>query len=360
MRKIFKSAALTACAVLTAALSAAANVWAADMTLSAENVTVGPTDSSVSVSVMLSDNPGICSLGFDVEYDTEVLALKNVSYGNIFDEGDATPGDIKKVPYTVSFSRLSNVGENGELAVLDFDIINSKEGEYAVKLSKGDLGGAFDIDEREHNAIYKNGLIAIGSDEDNAKKTFSDIGQRLSDNEKSENGSGTVSAAVRKKSAGDDNTETADAAAENETDTKTEEKLDVRVTIGEKNVVINGTGFLMDAAPYIQRSSSSTLVPLRFVSAALSGGDVEAADKNDNILWHPETKTAEISAYNKTVCFTAGSDAMVIDGKSCVMEYGVKAEITENRMFIPFRALGNALGFDVDWDADTGTAIYTK
>lgn len=28
-------------------------------------------------------------------------------------------------------------------------------------------------------------------------------------------------------------------------------------------------------------------------------------------------------------------------------------------MFVPFRALGNALGVDVEWDADTKTAIYS-
>jgi hypothetical protein len=28
------------------------------------------------------------------------------------------------------------------------------------------------------------------------------------------------------------------------------------------------------------------------------------------------------------------------------------------RLFIPFRALGNALGVTVDWDAATRTAIY--
>ncbi len=49
---------------------------------------------------------------------------------------------------------------------------------------------------------------------------------------------------------------------------------------------------------------------------------------------------------------------MIVNGKSIVMENGVKAEITDGRMFVPFRALGNALGVNVDWDADTKTAIY--
>lgn len=49
---------------------------------------------------------------------------------------------------------------------------------------------------------------------------------------------------------------------------------------------------------------------------------------------------------------------MIVDGISTTMEYGVEAEIKDGRMFIPFRALGNALGVNVNWDANTKTAIY--
>lgn len=49
---------------------------------------------------------------------------------------------------------------------------------------------------------------------------------------------------------------------------------------------------------------------------------------------------------------------MVIDGVSQIMDNSVQAEITDGRMFVPFRALGNALGVDVEWDTDTKTAIY--
>ena len=51
---------------------------------------------------------------------------------------------------------------------------------------------------------------------------------------------------------------------------------------------------------------------------------------------------------------------MVVDGTPIPMEYGVVAEITDSRMFVPFRALGQALGVPVDWDAETRTAIYNK
>lgn len=49
---------------------------------------------------------------------------------------------------------------------------------------------------------------------------------------------------------------------------------------------------------------------------------------------------------------------MVINGMPTTMEYGVSAEIKDGRMYIPFRALGSALGVDVSWIADTKTAVY--
>ncbi len=132
----------------------------------------------------------------------------------------------------------------------------------------------------------------------------------------------------------------------------------VKATIGDKKIVIGDKTYTIDAAPYIQPSSNSTLVPLRFVALAICGEDVEKADTSSNVKWDAETKTATVSAGSKVIKFTAGSDTMIVDGKSIVMDNGVKAEISNNRMFIPFRALGQALGVSVDWDADTKTAVY--
>lgn len=140
----------------------------------------------------------------------------------------------------------------------------------------------------------------------------------------------------------------------------------VEVTIGEKTIVVNGESVDMDVAPYIQTSSNSTMVPLRFVALAL-GVDtdkVNDADNTSKIAWDANSKTATIlyAAGNgqKIIQFQDGSNYMVVDGTSIPMEYGVTAEITDSRMFVPFRALGQALGVTVDWDADTRTAIYNK
>ncbi len=51
---------------------------------------------------------------------------------------------------------------------------------------------------------------------------------------------------------------------------------------------------------------------------------------------------------------------MYIDGNAVKLENSAKAELKNGRMYIPFRALGNALGVNVSWDDSSRTAIYTK
>ena len=149
------------------------------------------------------------------------------------------------------------------------------------------------------------------------------------------------------------------------TDTNTLDGV-VEVTIGEKTITVDGESVDMDVAAYIQTSSNSTMVPLRFVTLAL-GVDKEKvtdADNTSKVAWDSNSKTATIlyAAGNgqKIIQFQAGSNIMVVDGTSIPMENGVVAEITDSRMFVPFRALGQALGVPVDWDAETRTAIYNK
>lgn len=149
------------------------------------------------------------------------------------------------------------------------------------------------------------------------------------------------------------------------TETGTLDKV-VEVTIGESTIKMDGEDVAMDVAPYIQTSSNSTMVPLRFVSLAI-GVDAEnatSADESNKVMWDANTKTATVlyAAGNgqKIIQFTAGSNIMTIDGTAVPMEYGVVAEITDSRMFVPFRALGQALGVPVAWDAETRTAIYNQ
>lgn len=156
-------------------------------------------------------------------------------------------------------------------------------------------------------------------------------------------------------------TETAtEITTESATEVTTESAVsfDIKMTIGENSVKIGNSTYVMDASAYIQTSSNSTMVPLRFVALSILGADVDNVDNSNIIGWDAYTKTATITVDNRSISFTEGSDKMIVDGTSTTMENGVNAEIKDGRMYIPFRALGNALGVQVDWDAETKTAIY--
>lgn len=141
---------------------------------------------------------------------------------------------------------------------------------------------------------------------------------------------------------------------------------EVKVSIGNTNASINGKEVAMDVAPYIQ-GTGNTMVPLRFVAVALAGGDatsVEAAQNSEKVSWDPVTKTVTVfygaGIGQKIIQFKIGSTSMIVDGNVIPMENGAKAEIKNGRTFVPFRALGQALGVSVSWDETTKTAIYNQ
>lgn len=131
----------------------------------------------------------------------------------------------------------------------------------------------------------------------------------------------------------------------------------VSVTIGSCNMSVNGNNIEIDVPPYIQSGSWATLVPLRAVSIAITDGYSGKGSINI-VSWDADTKTAIIKSGSKEISFTAGSGYVNVDGEETLMENGVKAEISEGRMFVPFRVLGEVLGAEVDWDSSTKTAYY--
>ncbi|MCD8158299.1 MAG: metallophosphoesterase [Clostridiales bacterium] len=133
----------------------------------------------------------------------------------------------------------------------------------------------------------------------------------------------------------------------------------VKISIGNTTVSIGDKTYEIDAAPYIQADSNSTLVPLRFAALAILQEDIDEADTSDIISWDASTKTASVTYDGNTITFTSGSEYMYVNGEQILMSNGAKAEITNGRIYIPFRALGTALGIKVDWDSTTKTAIYT-
>jgi len=133
---------------------------------------------------------------------------------------------------------------------------------------------------------------------------------------------------------------------------------EVRVPIGENYYTVNGVSYSMPAAAYISPASNSTMVPVRFVANAFGLRD------DNQIVWDDTNKTVTIFAPNRTVQFTLNKSIMIVDGVSVTMfspdNLPVVAEIKSDRMYIPFRALGQAFGVPVTWDPNTQTAIYNE
>lgn len=129
----------------------------------------------------------------------------------------------------------------------------------------------------------------------------------------------------------------------------------VRVTEGSNVIVVGDQEMTMDTAAYISTASDSMMVPVRFVSMALG---IPA----NNVMWSPETSTATIRAGETILQFQTNSSVMRINGIEVPIlnanGEAVQSEVRDDRAFIPFRALGEALGIYVDWDAETSTAIF--
>lgn len=130
----------------------------------------------------------------------------------------------------------------------------------------------------------------------------------------------------------------------------------VQVSIGSRVMVVNGNNQIIDAAPYIQAGTGSTLIPLRAVSIALADG--YSGNGSINIVsWNGESKTAIINYGDNIIEFTAGSNVMKVNGQDKPVEGGIP-EISESRMFVPFRVLGQELGAEVSWIAESKTAVF--
>ena len=108
-------------------------------------------------------------------------------------------------------------------------------------------------------------------------------------------------------------------------------------------VVLNNKILGFDVPPIIE--DGSTLVPMRFLFEQM-GADVE---------WDSETQTATATIENKAVTFSIDNVNARINNKPAKMD--VPARLVNGKTMVPLRFLSENMGYDVDWDADSRTAI---
>jgi hypothetical protein len=110
-------------------------------------------------------------------------------------------------------------------------------------------------------------------------------------------------------------------------------------------VEVNGKAIASEAVIVDNR----TLVPVRGVFEEL-GYDVS---------YDATTKTATLKKDGGSeVVMTLGNTYFTVDGKQITPE--VPQQIIDSRFMLPLRAVGEAIGANVDWDSTTKTAKITK
>ena len=122
----------------------------------------------------------------------------------------------------------------------------------------------------------------------------------------------------------------------------------ITVKVGESTLTAGDKVVNLDAPAFIN-ADSRVMLPVRAVVEALSGTVA--------IKWDDATKTAFFSMGSRVFSMTVGSTTMSINGTNVAMT--TAPVIVNERIFIPLRDLGIALGLNDDkivWDDATKTA----
>ena len=121
----------------------------------------------------------------------------------------------------------------------------------------------------------------------------------------------------------------------------------VVVPVGESYLISGENKVTIDVPAYIN-ANGYTMLPLRAVAVALG-------INSNNVLWDQSTRTATIMYGSKIINMTYGQKVVYVNG--AMIPATAAVEITNDRMFLGLRDLGNALGVtDIAWDGATKTA----
>ena len=121
----------------------------------------------------------------------------------------------------------------------------------------------------------------------------------------------------------------------------------VVVPVGE-SYLISGENKVEIPVPAYINAAGYTMLPLRAVAVALGINE-------NNVLWDQSTRTATVMYGSKIINMTYGQKVVYVNG--AMIPATAAVEITNDRMFLGLRDLGNALGVtDIAWDGATKTA----
>ena len=260
---------------------------------------------------------------------TFVLTLDKIE---LDDEGKVTVDD--KSGLELKDDEVKRAGDHG----VSFEVSSRSDDEPAVVTISGLQlymdrslpAGAYDLDmvSPEMNTPYESTVVLNGANDkvDGEDRTIEDINDDF------------VSYTAK---AGFVNIVT---AGREDTDSFTTK---VVVPVGESYLISGENKVEIDVPAYIN-ANGYTMLPLRAVAVALGINE-------NNVLWDQASRTATVMYGSKIINMTYGQKVVYVNG--AMIPATAAVEITNDRMFLGLRDLGNALGVtDITWDAATKTA----
>jgi cyclophilin family peptidyl-prolyl cis-trans isomerase len=116
-----------------------------------------------------------------------------------------------------------------------------------------------------------------------------------------------------------------------------DETMTIILQIGSTKATVSGKAMEVDPPPFIR--NNRTVVPIRFIAEGF-GSEVQ---------YDSRTKGINILFRNYLIVMQIGNEIMIANGKSLTLE--VPPFIFENRTFVPLRAVSEAFGAKVQWEA---------
>lgn len=119
--------------------------------------------------------------------------------------------------------------------------------------------------------------------------------------------------------------------------------------VGEKAYQANGLNSEMDVAPFIQ--DGRTFIPVRYAALALG---IDPA----NIIWDEADRRVTINHQDKIIQLTVGENAVYCNGNRLSADASI--QVKDGRTIVPLRAMAEAFGVNVNWDAATMTITLSQ
>lgn len=115
--------------------------------------------------------------------------------------------------------------------------------------------------------------------------------------------------------------------------------------IGDPKYTVNDVEKTTDVAPYIKEAW--TYLPLRLAAKAVGISD-------ENIIWNADNQSVTLINGGSSVRLVINSNVMIINGMPITMDAAPEV-VDPGRTMLPLRAVAQALGCNVQWDATTQT-----